>query len=110
MTVLFPLSPGQRIRAERVRARRRSEATARAETETDEPPRPAVFERERPAGDEPGVAPDLQLHAQMNAEVRRGLKAGPLVHGAARRTYLGTEYAGPADRRARAGRSVRTSV
>lgn len=111
MTEIRALTPGQRIRADRVRARRRAEEAARVEAEAEKAPRRTVFERERPANDDAaGFAPDLQLHAQMSAEHRRGLRAGPQIHGAARRTYLGTEYAGPADRRARLGRRVSTSV
>jgi len=41
---------------------------------------------------------------------RKGLKGGPPVLGAARSTYLGTEYSGPNERRPGAGKGKRTDV
>lgn len=115
MTEIRQLTLGQRIRAERVRARRRAEELAAAEAaraaaeRTDDPePRPSASRPE--ADDAAPPRPDLAFQAQLSAETRRGLRAGYEVRGAARRTYLGNEYAGPADRRARKGRLLRASV
>lgn len=111
MIELRALSHVQRLRSERARTRRRveAEAASRVERPAEERPVGSATERERPEP-EPDLAPELQLHAQLNAESRRGLRAGPLVLGAARQTYLGAEYAGPADRRSRKGRRLSTSV
>lgn len=114
MTEVRAVTLGQRIRAERARARARAESAAAAERVREDgsgSPRRDGFERgPTPGPADKGLSPDLQFQAQTAAEHRRGLRAGPLIHGAARRTYLGTEYAGPADRRARVGRVVRSSV
>lgn len=115
MTEIRPLTAGQRIRAERARARRRAEELAVAEAaraaagRTDGPD--SRREAPRPEADDAAPPrPDLAFHAQLNAEARRGLRAGYEIRGAARRTYLGNEYAGAADRRARTGRLLRASV
>lgn len=114
MTEVRPLSLGQRIRAERARARRRAEEPAGAEAAPGAGPRAADGDkREAPSRESDDAVPprpDLALHAQLSAEHRRGLRAGYEIRGAARRTYLGNEYAGAADRRARAGRLLRASV
>jgi hypothetical protein len=41
---------------------------------------------------------------------RRGLKGGPPVLDAARSTYLGTAYAGAAERRPKPGKATDTDV
>jgi hypothetical protein len=41
---------------------------------------------------------------------KRGLRGGPPVLDAARTSYAKTEWSGPADRRARAGRTTKTEI
>lgn len=53
---------------------------------------------------------DFAAHLLGQGERRRGLRGGPETLNNARRTYLATEYSGPADRRPRAGRITRTEV
>jgi hypothetical protein len=68
------------------------------------PPR----ERPRPVG-RPGVSAFLtQLMTQDNR--RRGLRDGQPTLTEARSTYLGTEFSGPADRRPRAGKVIKTEI
>jgi hypothetical protein len=69
---------------------------APARTHDPEPPKPqgdAVFAAQLLAG-----------------PPRRGLKAGRQALVEARATYLGTEYSGSADRRAKKGRETKTEV
>jgi hypothetical protein len=53
---------------------------------------------------------DFAAHMLGQGERRRGLKGGPETLDAARRTYLATEYSGPADRRPPAGRIAKREV
>ncbi len=62
----------------------------------------------RPAADPGASAFAAQMIGQTGQ--RKGLKGGPPVLGAARSTYLGTEYSGPNERRPGAGKGKRTDV
>ena len=113
-----PVSPVERQdRRDRDRraAERRAGSTARelvplgeaadhAAPSEDNPARPAP----RPAADPGATAFAAQMIGQTGQ--RKGLKGGPPVLGAARSTYLGTEYSGPNERRPGAGKGKRTDV
>lgn len=80
------------------------EAADHAAPTEDSPARPAP----RPATDAGATAFAAQMIGQTGQ--RKGLKGGPPVLGAARSTYLGTEYSGPNERRPGAGKGKRTDV
>ena len=61
------------------------------------------------SGGRPGLSAFLaQLMSQDGR--RRGLREGQPVLTEARSTYLGTEFSGPADRRPRAGKVIKTEI
>lgn len=70
----------------------------------------------RPAGPAAGEADGGTGSAIFAAQVmgqtgqRKGLKGGPPVLGAARSTYLATEYSGPKERRPPKGASTKTEA
>ena len=80
------------------------EAADHAAPSEDNPARPAP----RPAADPGATAFAAQMIGQTGQ--RKGLKGGPPVRGAARSTYLGTEYSGLNERRPGAGKGKRTDV
>lgn len=106
-----PVDPVRRL-GRISRLRRSAEAEARA-SEAAEPAREIV-----PAGparthdpEPPAPQGDAAFAAQLMAgPPRRGLKAGRQALVQARATYLGTEYSGAADRRAKKGRETETEV
>ena len=54
--------------------------------------------------------PSAEAHLIAQANRVRGLRGGPKVLETARSAYLETEWSGPNDRRARAGRITRTEI
>ncbi len=68
----------------------------------DEQPAPAPPRRE-------GFAA-FAAHLMGQVGQKRGLRGGQEVLNAARSTYLGTEYSGPADRRPKAGLLKKTNI
>jgi hypothetical protein len=77
------------------------DVVAAAEDEDDQPaPRPPRRE---------GFAA-FAAHLMGQAGQKRGLRGGQEVLDAARSTYLGTEYSGPADRRPKAGLIKKTNI
>jgi hypothetical protein len=66
----------------------------------------------RPAPTPPTDASPAAFAAQMLGQSgqKRGLRGGPPVLGAARHTYLGAEYSGPAERRPLPGKATDTDV
>jgi hypothetical protein len=72
------------------------------EAQSDPPPQP----RSRPRG--PFAA--FAAHVMGQPGQKRGLRGGQEVLDAARSTYLGTEYSGPADRRPKAGLIKKTEI
>lgn len=67
---------------------------------------PAATAKTGPSAGEAALA--AQLLGQTGA--RKGLKGGPPVLDAARATYLGAQYAGPGDRRPKAGSRGKTEI
>lgn len=84
-----------------------AEETASPKGEADAADAPA-----RPAPTPPADASPAAFAAQMIGQSgqRRGLRGGPPVLGAARNTYLGAEYSGPAERRPKPGKTTDTDV
>lgn len=66
----------------------------------------------RPAPTPPADASPSAFAAQMIGQTgqKRGLRGGPPVLDAARHTYLGAEYSGPAERRPKPGKATDTDV
>ncbi len=54
--------------------------------------------------------PSAETHLIAQAARVRGLRGGPNVLQSARSAYLGTEYSGAKDRRAKAGRITKTDI
>jgi hypothetical protein len=106
-----PIDPIQRARAARralpaPRDSDRPEADGDAEDVTyvrDEEPAP------RPQPRKGGFAA-FAAHLMGQSGQKRGLRGGQEVLDAARSTYLGTEYSGPADRRPKAGLIKKTEI
>lgn len=103
-----PVEGRDRRAAERRLAERRAElasaalAPAEAPETVETPAKPAVEA-------DPGAAVfAAQLMGQSGQ--RRGLKGGPPVLEAARSTYLGAEYSGPAERRPKLGKARDTDA
>ncbi|MGR4862483.1 hypothetical protein [Caulobacter sp. LARHSG274] len=57
-----------------------------------------------------GMFAAFAAHLMGQSGQKRGLRGGQEVLDAARSTYLGTEYSGPADRRPRAGLLKKTEI
>jgi hypothetical protein len=57
-----------------------------------------------------GAFAAFAAHLMGQSGQKRGLRGGQEVLDAARSTYLGTEYSGPADRRPKAGLIKKTDV
>jgi hypothetical protein len=77
------------------------EVVLTAEDEDDQPP-PTPPRRD-------GFAA-FAAHLMGQAGQKRGLRGGQEVLDAARSTYLGTEYSGPADRRPKTGLIKKTNI
>jgi len=95
---------GEERRAEAMQARRE---VVPVEPVVDHEPSPA-----RPAPTPPVDASPAAFAAQLLGQSgqKRGLKGGPPVLGAARNTYLGAEYSGPAERRPLPGKATDTDI
>jgi hypothetical protein len=68
---------------------------------------------EQPAAPPPprrGAFAAFAAHLMGQSGQKRGLRGGQEVLDAARSTYLGTEYSGPADRRPKAGLIKKTEI
>jgi hypothetical protein len=68
---------------------------------------------EQPAAPTPprrGAFAAFAAHLMGQSGQKRGLRGGQEVLDAARSTYLGTEYSGPADRRPKAGLIKKTEI
>jgi hypothetical protein len=105
-----PVDPVRRVaRSSRVDRGAASVAPSEAASETANLPVPVGPARthapERPAGADAAFAAQL-----IGGAPRRGLKGGPGAIEQAHSAYLGTEYSGAADRRAKSGRSTKTDV
>ena len=96
------------------RTRQRRDPTDKAVPAQDEADAAGVSARPAPAPS-PKASPDpspAAFAAQMIGQTgqKRGLKGGPPVLNAARHTYLGAEYSGPAERRPAPGKATDTDV
>ena len=110
-----PIDPIRRAQAAR-RAlpapRDAAEDPARPETDgeedvtfvRDEQPAPPPRDQRR------GAFATFAAHLMGQSGQKRGLRGGQEVLDAARSTYLGTEYSGPADRRPKAGLIKKTEI
>jgi hypothetical protein len=94
------------IRLTRKAARRGSEAKGAEATNLPAPIEPAA--EPMPAGPK-GPGGDAAIRAQLSGE-RRGLRAGPQVHGEARGVYNSVEWSGAKDRRRPKGGTTKTKV
>jgi hypothetical protein len=70
----------------------------------DEQPAPPPRDARR------GAFATFAAHLMGQSGQKRGLRGGQEVLDAARSTYLGTEYSGPADRRPKAGLIKKTEI
>jgi hypothetical protein len=70
----------------------------------DEQPAPPPRDSRR------GAFATFAAHLMGQTGQKRGLRGGQEVLDAARSTYLGTEYSGPADRRPKAGLIKKTEI
>lgn len=110
-----PIPRSDRRDRDRREAERRAGSTSRELVPLGEPEDHATRTEDSPArpAPKPGIDPGATAFAaQMIGQTgqRKGLKGGPPVLGAARSTYLGTEYSGPNERRPGAGKGKRTDV
>jgi hypothetical protein len=64
----------------------------------------------RPNARKGGAFATFAAHLMGQTGQKRGLRGGQEVLDAARSTYLGTEYSGPADRRPKAGLIKKTEI
>ena len=102
MGPIDPIRPVRLVKRERPKA------------DGESPPQPAinvtvnVAPPAPPSPYQPPTGVDAHLIAQ--SARRRGLRGGQQVLDTARSTYLETEYSGPNDRRAHAGRITKTEV
>lgn len=100
-----PVAASDRRSGQRRERERRAPSKSRALVLTEPagaPAQPSARPAPEPAADGGAAAFAAQLMGQSGQ--RRGLKGGPPVLGAARSSYLGAEYSGPADRRPKPGR------
>lgn len=75
----------------------------------DEQPAPPPRDA-RPNARRGGAFATFAAHLMGQSGQKRGLRGGQEVLDAARSTYLGTEYSGPADRRPKAGLIKKTEI
>ena len=106
-----PIDPIRRAAAAR-RALPAPRDADRPETDGEED---VTFVRdEQPAAPPPpprrGAFATFAAHLMGQSGQKRGLRGGQEVLDAARSTYLGTEYSGPADRRPKAGLIKKTEI
>ncbi|MEJ2817768.1 hypothetical protein [Caulobacter sp. CCG-8] len=104
-----PIDPIRRAQAAR-RALPAPRETDRPEADGEED---VTFVRdEQPAPPPPrrGAFATFAAHLMGQSGQKRGLRGGQEVLDAARSTYLGTEYSGPADRRPKAGLIKKTEI
>lgn len=106
-----PAEGQDRRAAQRRDSERRAASTSRALVPVgevvDEMPDPATSAASSAPLD-PGAA--FSAHMMGQTGQRKGLKGGPPVLGAARASYLGTEYSGQNDRRPEAGQIRKTEL
>jgi hypothetical protein len=97
----------RRASQRRAAADKAADKAAPAQDEADAADAPA-----RPAPTPPADASPAAFAAQMIGQTgqKRGLRGGPPVLDAARHTYLGAEYSGPAERRPLPGKATDTDV
>src|SRR5690606_29269280 len=110
-----PVGPVQRRDERREHERRAGERRAGATSRELVPtafPAEAAEPPASPAPTPPADASPAAFAAQVMGQTgqRRGLKGGPPVLNTARSTYLGTAYAGAAERRPRPGKATDTDV
>lgn len=105
-----PIDPIRRLSLSR-RALAAPRQADRHEAEEDVAPT-ADDEDERPAPTPPRREGFAAFAAHLMGQVgqKRGLRGGQEVLNAARSTYLGTEYSGPADRRPKVGLIKKTNI
>ncbi|PZR31268.1 hypothetical protein [Caulobacter segnis] len=105
-----PIDPIRRLGFSR-RAHSASRDAGRHPDEDDVGPS-APDEDGRPASPPPRGEGFAAFAAHLMGQVgqKKGLRGGQEVLNAARSTYLGTEYSGPADRRPKAGLLKKTNI
>ena len=109
----LPIDPIRR--AGPTRRTRRSDDPILGADEAEDRSLPVVIEAPAAAG-VPPAGPTATAEAVFAAQLlgqegqKRGLRGGPPVLDAARTSYAKTEWSGPADRRARAGRRTKTDI
>lgn len=104
-----PIDPIRRAQA----ARRALPAPRYDRPETDGEEDVTFVRDEQPAPPPPprrGAFATFAAHLMGQSGQKRGLRGGQEVLDAARSTYLGTEYSGPADRRPKAGLIKKTEI
>lgn len=104
-----PIDPIRRAQA----ARRALPAPRDDRPETDGEEDVTFVRDEQPAPPPPprrGAFATFAAHLMGQSGQKRGLRGGQEVLDAARSTYLGTEYSGPADRRPKAGLIKKTEI
>ncbi|WP_029908745.1 hypothetical protein [Caulobacter sp. UNC358MFTsu5.1] len=104
-----PIDPIRRAQA----ARRALPAPRDADRPEADGEEDVTFVRdEQPAPPPPrrGAFATFAAHLMGQSGQKRGLRGGQEVLDAARSTYLGTEYSGPADRRPKAGLIKKTEI
>ncbi len=104
-----PIDPIRRAQA----ARRALPAPRDDRPETDGEEDVTFVRDEEPAPSPPrrgGAFAAFAAHLMGQPGQKRGLRGGQEVLDAARSTYLGTEYSGPADRRPKAGLIKKTEI
>lgn len=109
-----PVQRRDRRDSERRAAERRAGSTSRDLVPVDDP---VDIPHHEPAPARPAPTPGADtgaaaFAAQMMGQTgqRKGLRGGPPVLGAARSSYLGTEYSGPNERRPGPGKGKKTDV
>ena len=113
-TPIRPVDPVERRTGDRRDGERRSgmpPGPGKALVPTDEPPITAEPPEHAPEAAAPPPSP-AAFAAQVIGQDggRKGLRGGPPVLDAARSTYLGTEYSGPAERRPKPGKATKTEI
>jgi hypothetical protein len=104
-----PIDPIRRAQA----ARRALPAPRDDRPDTDGEEDVTFVRDEQPAPPPPprrGAFATFAAHLMGQSGQKRGLRGGQEVLDAARSTYLGTEYSGPADRRPKAGLIKKTEI
>jgi hypothetical protein len=106
MGPIEPIRPVRLVKRGRPKAEAEAEASPQPSVNVTvnigQPATPPASPYQPPTG--------LDAHLIAQSARTRGLRGGQQVLDAARSTYLGTEYSGANDRRARAGRIAKTDV